>query len=290
MMRERKHICFCVGTGRCGTTFITRVAGLEPRVAASHERLRRAATYHMFCKWHGIAVDHEGFLADREAAIERDLESHDVSFESSALVSHSIAELYQRFAAKFLLLVRRPDHTVASFAVRGWYREPLRWNDPSLPPVLPDAMEPRHFFGRNLPRSVEELERFQALSQVGKMAWFWQARYGDIIRQLRALPATQRHVVRLEELDFDRYRRVAQFIGFSPTISRERYDDLVGQKLNAGPNLPKAPETWSAREIREFEREVATVAETLGYEHRIDELLAGQDPLVARGDIDLGED
>ena len=132
-------VAFCVGTGRCGTTFITELLGLEPDVAASHERLRLAACYHMFCKWHGIPSDSEGFLADRDLVVANDLTARRISFEASALLSHSVAELYERFDARFLLLVRRPDACVASFAVRGWFLEPIAWRDRSKPPTIPDA-------------------------------------------------------------------------------------------------------------------------------------------------------
>src|SRR5687768_795182 len=114
------RVGFCVGTGRCGTTFLAELAGREPDVAASHERLRLAATFHMYCKWHRVPVDPEGFLQDREDAIRLDLRGRSFSFESSALVSHSLEELFDRFRARFVLLVRNPAETVASFAVRGW--------------------------------------------------------------------------------------------------------------------------------------------------------------------------
>ena len=94
MTRPEGTVAFCVGTGRCGTTFITELLGLEPDVAASHERLRVAACYHMFCKWHGLTIDSEGFLLDREEAIRRDLADHRFSFESSAMLSHSLEELF----------------------------------------------------------------------------------------------------------------------------------------------------------------------------------------------------
>src|SRR5215471_21491966 len=100
------RVGFCVGTGRCGTTFLSELARREPDVAAAHERLRLAATFHMFCKWHGIAVDSEGFLLDREEAVRRDLAERRFSFECSALLSHSLEELLERFRARFLLLVR----------------------------------------------------------------------------------------------------------------------------------------------------------------------------------------
>src|SRR5262245_65905817 len=119
MTTTNSIVAFCVGTGRCGTTFITELLGHEPEVAASHERLRLAACYHMFCKWHGIPVDAEGFLADRDLVVANDLATRRISFEASALLSHSVTELHERYDARFVMLVRRPDACVASFAVRG---------------------------------------------------------------------------------------------------------------------------------------------------------------------------
>jgi hypothetical protein len=254
-------VSFCVGTGRCGTTLLARLAELEPDVAASHERLRLSATFHMYCKWNGIAVDPEGFLVDREAAIRDDLRAHRVSFESSALLSHSIAELHARFGARFLLLVRSPARTVASFAARGWFVDAIPWRDPSLPPTLREGMEPRHFFGRNLPRGAE-YARWSALSQVGRIAWFWQARVRGILDQLRALPATHRRIARLEDLDHGHYVEVAAFLGWRATVERERFDALVRSRPNAGPNPPIEIDERAAAEIA---AEVAPLADALGY-------------------------
>src|SRR4051812_36812650 len=141
------RVSFCVGTGRCGTTFIAQLGEREPGVASSHERLRLGATFHMFCKWHRIPIDPEGFLRDREEAVRRDLAERQFSFESSALLSHSLEELFGRFRARFLLLVRSPAETVASFAVRGWFLKVPARSDPSLPPSYREGEEPRHFLG-----------------------------------------------------------------------------------------------------------------------------------------------
>jgi len=261
-------VSFCVGTGRCGTTFLAKLAELEPEVAASHERLRLAATFHMYCKWHGIAVDPEGFLIDREAAVREDLASHRVSFESSALLSHSILELHERFDARFLLLVRSPDRTVASFAVRGWFVDPIPWRDPSLPPTLREGVEPRHFFGRNLPRGAE-FRRWSELSQVGKIAWFWQARIRGILDQFRQLPASHRRIARLEDLDYEHYTSVARFLGWTVTLTPDRFAELARGKPNAG---AFAPRDWDGRVAAELAAEVGPLAAALGYERRFDRL------------------
>ena len=264
-------VSFCVGTGRCGTTFLANLAELEPEVAASHERLRLAATFHMFCKWHGIPVDPEGFLIDRDAAVRDDLREHRVSFEASALLSHSIAELFERFGARFLLLVRSPDRTVASFAARNWFADPIPWRDPALPPTLREGVEPRHFFGRNLPRGAE-FARWSALSQVGRIAWFWNARNRGILDQLARLPAAHRRICRLEDLDFAHYVEVAEFLGWRVTIDRDRFAELAHSRPNAG---PPAPRDWNDRVAGEFEAELGALATALGYEHRVARLVAG---------------
>ena len=266
-------ISFCVGTGRCGTTFLAQLGALEPEVASSHERLRLPATFHMYCKWHGIPVDPEGFLIDRDAAVRADLRDHRVSFEASALLSHSITELHARYDARFLLLVRSPARTVASFAARGWFLDAIPWSDPTLPPTIREGVEARHFFGRNLPRGAE-YARWSALSQVGKIAWFYQARIRGILDQFRALPPEHRMITRLEDLDFTRYAEVATFLGWNPTIDRARFDALAESLPNAGPNLPIVLDEQKAADLG---AEVAPLAAALGYEHRAARVIAGID-------------
>jgi hypothetical protein len=262
------RVGFCVGTGRCGTTFLSAVACREPEVASSHERLRLGATFHMFCKWHKIAIDSEGFLLDREEAVRRDLAERRFSFECSALLSHSLEELFERFRARFLLLVRAPDETVASFAVRGWFLKPIARKDRDLPPSYREGEEPRHFLGRNVPHGVE-FERWTRLTQIGKLSWFWQARNRAILEQFERLPAPHRRIVRLEELDFRRYQEVAEFMGWRSRIDAGTFSELAQARLNAGPNPPRKCSDWNPAEAAEFEAEVAPVAEALGYEYRV---------------------
>ncbi|MEZ4236955.1 MAG: hypothetical protein R3F59_12545 [Myxococcota bacterium] len=280
MTRPDGVVSLCVGTGRCGTTFLASLAEREPDVAASHERLRLAATFHMYCAWHGIPVDPEGFLVDREAAVRDDLAAHRVSFEASALLSHSLEVLHERFGARILLLVRRPDHCVGSFTVRGWFEALPQWGDPTRPPSYREGEEPRHFFGRNLPRGREAYARWAARTPLGRVAWFWQARNRAVIEQLARLPAADVRIARLEDLDHAGYCDVARFLGWSPTLDAATYDALASSRPNTGPNPPRRADAWSEREAADFEAEVAPLAAALGYEHRVDALRAGAPAVV----------
>jgi hypothetical protein len=266
------RVGFCVGTGRCGTTFLAQVAGREPEVAASHERLRLGATFHMFCKWHRIAIDSEGFLRDREEAIRRDLAERRFSFECSALLSHSLEDLFDRFRARFLLLVRSPQDTVASFAVRGWFLRPCARKDPSLPPSYREGEEPRHFLGRNIPHGPE-FERWARLTQIGRVAWFWQARNRAILEQFSRLPGSHCRIERLEDLDLQMYREIAGWMGWQSQVDAGTFTELARSRPNAGPNDPRKCIEWGPVEIAEFEAEVAPLAAALGYEHRVSALV-----------------
>ncbi|MEQ1507251.1 MAG: hypothetical protein ABMB14_33790, partial [Myxococcota bacterium] len=246
-------VSLAVGTGRCGTTLLAALAGREPDVAASHERLRLAATFQLYCAWYGLPVDPEGFLVDREAAVRVDLASRRVSFEASALLSHAVELLHARLGARVLLVVRRPDHTVGSFAVRGWFAAPPVRRDPDRPPSYREGEEPRHFFGRILPIGADAVARFAASTPIGRIAWFWQARNRAILDQLGRLPASAVALVRLEDLDFDRYLALAPFLGWRPTVTRAAFDALAASRPNAGPNLPRLPDRWTDRERAEFE-------------------------------------
>ncbi|HYT92745.1 MAG TPA: hypothetical protein VEL76_28775 [Gemmataceae bacterium] len=273
MIREADNefegrVGFCVGTGRCGTTFLAEVAGREPEVAAAHERLRLGATFHMFCKWHGLPIDSEGFLLDREDAIRRDLAERRFSFECSALLSHSLPELFERFRARFLLLVRSPAETVASFAVRGWFLKVPARKDPTRAPSYREGEEPRHFLGRNIPHGAE-FERWGRLTQIGRLAWFWQARNRAILEQFSRLPASHCRIERLEDLNYQRYQEVAEFLGWRSRIDAGTFAELARSRPNAGPNPPRKYTHWNPVEVAEFEAEVAFVAQALGYEYRV---------------------
>lgn len=260
------RVGFCVGTGRCGTTFLSEIVKRERRVASSHERQRLAATFHMYCKWHGIAVDSAGFLRSREQVIRQDLSGHDYSFESNALLSHSVEELFHYFDARFLLLVRNPIDTVASFAVRNWFIEPPSRADATLPPSFEgrEGEKTHHFLGRIIP-SGDEFDRWSEMTPLGRIAWFWNARNRAILEQFERLPEAAFRIQRLEDFDIHAYREVANFLGWEPGIEKPAFDKLAAARLNHGPNEPRLQSHWTKTEIAEFGREVRPMAKRLGY-------------------------
>jgi len=264
---------FAIGTGRCGTLFLYEIMGHEPDVASSHERNPDNETFHRYCKWHGLPVDDEGFLATKEREIRADLERRAFSFEASPYLSLSVRELYERFGAKFVLMIRRPDRVVTSFAHKGFYRRPYAVTDPALAAGYQDQSPERFFtfFARISPRG-EFIRTWNEMTQVGRVAWFWRAFNERTLEALDKLPAESYKVVRIEDLDYAEYVKLSAFLGIKAQVPASRFEALRESRPHAFWRKRNVDQ-WNEQEIREFEEQVASLAERFGYACRVEQFV-----------------
>ena len=258
---------FALGTGRCGTHFLAAALAREPEVAAHHERHPLPDSFQRWCAWYGLAVDPAGFLANKAVGIRGDRATHSVSFEASAYLTLATPLLREAFSARFVLLVRRPDRVVRSFLAKGWYASELQRADPRLPAgYQPEPEHPHHPFAR-LAGFGDDGARWATLTRVGKLAYFWRRLNELALCDFAALPDGATRVLDVESFDYPGYKSLAEWMGFAPSLSEVDFAELAGARL--GSLSPKGgPASWTAPEIREFEAEVAPVAERLGLEWR----------------------
>ena len=262
-LSNKSHIAFAVGTGRCGTQFLSKVCELETVVSSTHERNRCNETFHRYCKWYGVDVDNAGFLETKRREIKEDLRTASFSFEASSYLSLSLIELYEQFDAKFILLVRSPEKVINSYLRKGWYNTKIVRNNPNLPPSFQESVKPHHFFSRLMPSGNKYIQ-WSTMSRVGQLAWFWNALNSSILKQFEHIPSSHWSIEKLEELSYGRYLQLAEFIGFQSSVSAEDYNQLVDSRPNSLDNV-RSVETWTAEEIKEFEQEVAPMAQHFGY-------------------------
>ena len=223
-MNFANKVGFTIGTGRCGTLFLYQAMSLEPAVASSHERNPENEAFHRYCKWHRLPVDDEGFLAVKEQEIRADLAERAFSFEASPYLSLSVKELHERFGAKFVLLIRRPDGVVTSFVHKGFYRKPYSVGNPELAAGYQDQSPERFFtfFARISPRGAS-FRAWNDLTQVGKVAWFWRAYNERTLQALDELPRESYRVVRIEDLDYAAYLELGRFLGVELQATQIRF-------------------------------------------------------------------
>lgn len=261
------RVGFAVGTGRSGTKFLARILSLEPGVSAVHERNPNNETFHRYCKWNKLPVDHAGFLHVKEKEIMDDFMDHQYSFESSAPLSFSIEELYSRFRAKFVMLVRSPERVVNSYFRKGLYHHEIIREDPNLVLGYQDIDQIHHFLGRIVPTGEEYL-RWEKLSVIGKIAWWWQTVNSNILDQFGNIPDTHWRIEKLEDLSFARYKELALFLGIDPKVDQTTYENIAQSRPNYLPDVPTVS-GWSSLEIEEFQDQVAPIAKKLGYEYHV---------------------
>lgn len=272
-MNFKNKVGFAIGTGRCGTLFLYQLMDKEPQVASSHERNPDNETFHRFCKWHNLPVDDEGFLAAKEEEIRADLETHAFSFEASPYLSLSVEELHARFGAKFVLLIRRPDRVVTSFAHKGFYRYPYHVKNVNLATGYQNTgREKVHtFFARIAPRG-DYLRTWNGMSQIGRVAWFWRAWNERALGLLEALPDNSYRIIRIEDLDYAMYIELSRFLGYQTQVTQPDFDTLSASRPHAFWRKRNVDQ-WSEREIQEFEDQVGELAQRFDYEYRVVDLI-----------------
>jgi hypothetical protein len=267
-MTFANRVGFAIGTGRCGTLFIHQVLENEPDVASSHERNAENEAFQRYCKWHCLPVDDEGFLAAKEREIRADLEQRPYSFEASPYLALSVKALHERFGAKFLFLIRRPDGVVSSFVHKGFYRKPYLMQNPELATGYQDQ-SPEHFFtyfARVSPRG-DFFRTWNDMTQVGKVAWFWRAYNERTLKAIETLPQDSYRVVRIEDLDYAKYQELSKFLGFQANVNEASFEALRQSRPHAFWRK-RGLDQWTSQELREYESQVTDLAQRFGYECR----------------------
>jgi len=270
MPRFEGRVSFAVGTGRCGTHLLQELLSQEPNVCAVHERGRANEAFHRYCKWYDLPVDSEGFLQTKECEIGADLAQFRYSHESSAHLSLSIHELFNRFSARFVLLTRRPDEVINSYIRKGWYEKPLVWSNSELAPGYQPGMSMDHFMGRLAPIGMQS-DWWRKLGRVGKLAWFWNTLNCEVLKQFSTLPASNCKILRLEDFDYKEYRNLTRFLGFESELTLSRFRKIADSRPGRLPKVIRVPD-WTEKDCLEFERLVVSMAAEFGYDSRVDSL------------------
>ena len=282
MNKNYNRVCFAVGTGRCGTFFLHKIMSKEPRVASCHERNIFNECFHRYCQWHKLPIDDQAFLYQKRIEIFKDLESADFSFESSAPLTLSIPTLFNEFNCKFILILRTPEKVINSYISKQWYANKIHLKNYSLAPGFHSGhRNTHHFFSRISPLGNEFIE-WNNMGQVGKLAWFWRVINLTAINMLNELPKQQWRVVRLEDMDYDKYCDIAEFIGYKPFVKKNIYEEIVKKKPNKRDNQTTVAD-WSQDDIEDFKKYIdKDLCSIFNYHIDIDQIKRNSDVSVVK--------
>lgn len=270
----KNNVVFAIGTGRCGTQFLAKMISHEPMIASIHESNSMNETFHRYCKWYNLPVDNEGFLRIKEIEIQKGLTNKKLFFEASAFLSVSIKELYEHFGAKFILLVRSPEKVVNSYLVKGWYNEKFVQNDKTLALGYQQNNSFHHFLGRPAPVG-EFFNTWNSMTRVGKLSWYWNELNSRAIHLLNEIPKDYWIIKKIEEMNYDGYQEVMNFLDVKSTISSQMFN-FLSEDRHSFRNV-RSINSWSDLEIHEFESQVQPMTQKLNYEYKVNKLLVQED-------------
>jgi hypothetical protein len=254
---------FAVGTGRCGTHFLQRIMAEGTEFSSLHMPLPESDSFHRYCMWNGLPVDHGVLLATRSAWIEKAHSQRQRYFEANPYLSFSALLLHKQLGGRVILITRDPEPVVNSHLVKGWYSQEYIRHCDALAPGLQPEMSINHSFGRIIPRG-DEYRRWLSLTRVGKLSWMWNAVNVSTRSELALLPSDCQRSVRLEDLNYSKYLALHRFCGGMHPMEEARYRAICEERPGKAKSHVTC-ENWSTQERCEFEHETAQGRKLLGY-------------------------
>lgn len=244
---------FSVGTGRCGTHFLQKLMEYDPSIVSYHMPFLELDSFFRYCHWNNIQVDIEPFFAAHQGLIDQALEEGRIYFEANPYLDWCIIDFFRRFRAKFIFLARNPKDVVNSHFVKGWYKNKLIRSRIDVPVGFQPDMRVNHFFGRIVPNG-EEYIRWDKLTRIGKISWMWNRVNQTIIDQLKEIPHGNSISMKIEDLSYENYLKLHAFTGGITPVSEKRFEQIRKERPGKGRGY-KSPDSWSKKELEEFERE-----------------------------------
>ena len=257
-------IGFALGTGRCGTKFLSEVMSRIPNVDSHHELNPLNETFMRFAHWYDLPVDPAGFLLQKSEEMAPSLRAGQVFFESSAYLSLSVPLLAAHFDCRFVLLVRHPAKVINSYLHKGWYRDAAIRDRADLAPSYQPTDQFHHFLGRILPRTFS-VNDWNALSRVGRLAWYWSALNQAVLDAFQDLPENRYRVVRLEDLsDQTVMDPLIRFLGGEQPLAPDQLASLNDARPNRFTTVPRQMD-WTSQEMGDYQRFIYPLVDQFGY-------------------------
>jgi len=252
---------FVVGAPRSGTHFVAELfRGTKGYVSRHCDDLGSALgdSFFGYAKWYGLSLNAEPLLRLRRR-VQGECRPAEHYVESNCYLSLFTPELDGAFQPHFILLRRRPVDVVNSLFVKGWYQDPV-----FAPPSYDyDVARPNHAFGRLLPPTAAEFERWKRLTRIGRIAWFYNALNTRLVHDLRGIERRCWTVLHLDRVSHASFSALQRQLGSKQSVSEGDFQTVVARRPGrAGEH--RSSDDWSAKELAEFRAECRDVGEVLG--------------------------
>ena len=214
---------FVTGSGQCGETFLFNLFKSHNKIKASDESRPLIHSYYKFAKYNDMNIDEAPLINQLSTVIENSKKNNKIAFECSSFLALHTLPLYKKFDSKFIILLRNPLDVSHSLKKKGWYKERYIKDDPKkiigYQGVATSFYNKHHNFCRLSPKG-KYFMKWNILDQILKIKWYWNEIYTKIFHDLKKIPKKNYKILRIEDLDYNKYLELSKWIGVKPLVSR----------------------------------------------------------------------
>jgi len=253
--RTRKKLVLGLQAGRGGMKWVCQIFAAHENANGGGERNRLAESFYRYIKYNNLSIDVSGIIDITKREALRDWSEFDISLISSPYFSHDFLSLAKEMQPdRVIWSINDPVFTVTSFYNKGWYSKPYIYRELGSSIGYQPALENEwsHYFGRLIPRG-EIFEEWNALTRVGKIAWFLNETNKAIYSAISQFPEEKVWIFNLNKADqnYDYYLDFAESFGLAPIITKSKFLALKAKATVPHENTLRS---WSAKEMNEYEK------------------------------------
>ena len=135
-------------------------------------------------------------------------------------------------------MLRNPFDVANSLVKKGWYEKKYFKKDKKkiigYQGISTHLYNKHHNFCRLSPRGNFFYE-WNKMSPLLKVKWYWDSIYTEIFKDLKNIPKKNYKIIKIEELDYEKYLKISKWIGITPELNRFIFNlklKLVKRKSN----------------------------------------------------------
>ncbi len=214
---------FVTGSGQCGETFLFNLFKNNNKIIAKDESRPLIHSYYKFVKYNNMNVDDAPLINQLTSVIKNSNKKKKIAFESSSFLALHTLRIYKKFGSKFIILLRNPYDVSTALKKKGWYKSKYIKGDQTkiigYQGVASDFYNKHHNFCRLSPAG-KYFSKWNNFDQMLKIKWYWNEIYTEIFNDLKKIPKKNYKILRIEDLDYNKYLELSKWIGIKPTMNK----------------------------------------------------------------------
>ena len=252
--KDDNNLALSFGSGRSGQNWFSKIFNSHSNWIGTCERFADYEAFYRYVCYYNLPICKDEFFNLIKLSSKRDMAKYQNSFISSPYFSFSAEELTNKLKPNYIFFnIRNPIQTIESLYEKGWY---LNFdNQKKIESPLIDISDSQYrSFSRIIP-SGEYLDKWLALSRIGKITWFWSTINKTIYDDFNKIQNVYKFYVRLEDVNqnYNIYEKLSKKFKFENTMSKKQFYNVINKASNNDTNVKYVYKDWNDLEKKEFQ-------------------------------------